>query len=100
MMNITGVTMPAEGLRAYQPQPQQYAAPQTQKGALARRFDSVTIESGRGSFELELRGRVSQEVRTATSSGLVASLREQVRAGTYQVDFTGIARKMLLREGG
>lgn len=66
----------------------------------ARRFDSVTLrgDGTRGSFEMELRGKLSQEVRTATTSGQVAALREQVRSGSYRTDPREIARSMLLME--
>lgn len=98
-MNIPGniPAKPAEISRTYQPQ---YAAPQAQRAEKAdsiRRFDSVTISSEGGrSFEMDLRSRLSQEVRTATSSGQIAALRAQVQEGTYQVDVSAIAGKMLL----
>ena len=66
-----------------------------------RRFDSVmlsTSEGVRANYEMELRGKISNEVRTATTSGQVAALREQVQNGTYQVDARETARKMLLME--
>ena len=71
-----------------------------QKGDFARRFDSVTIsgDNGVGSFAMELKSRVTQEVRTATSSETVAAIREQVQNGTYQIDAREIARKMLLED--
>ena len=72
-----------------------------QRGGASRRFDSITLSGGdgaRSSFEMELRGRISQEIRTATSSGQIAALREQVQSGNYQVDPRAIAKKMLLME--
>ncbi len=72
-----------------------------QRGGAERRYDSITLTGGdgkRSSYEMELRGKISQEVRTATSSGQVAALREQVQNGTYEVDARAIARKMLLME--
>ena len=57
-----------------------------------------TQESGRSSYEMALRGKISNEVRTATTSGQIAALREQVQNGTYQVDARETARKMLLVE--
>ncbi len=47
---------------------------------------------------MALRGKISNEVRTATTSGQIAALREQVQNGTYQVDARETARKMLLVE--
>ena len=81
---------------------QTYSAPQAARGEFARRFDSVTISGAGadagGSYALELKGRLTQEVRTATSSDMVAALREQVQNGAYQPDPREIARKMLLME--
>lgn len=80
-------------------QGQMGGAAKMQRGSATRRFDSITLTGGdgtRSSFEMELRGKISQEVRTATSSGQVAALREQVQSGTYQVDARETARKMLL----
>ena len=63
----------------------------------ARRFDSVMIsENGSGTAMLDLKSRLSYEVRTATSTDRVSSLREQIRNGTYRPDPMEIARKMLL----
>ena len=98
-MKISGANVSAAetAARVYQGQS---GAAKLQKGEANRRFDSVTLSEGgiRGSFEMELRGRLSQEVRTATSSGPVAALREQVKNGTYQIDAREIAKKMLLLE--
>ncbi len=61
---------------------------------LEQKFDTVTIGSD-GSFRQTLLSKISQEVRTATTTGTVNALRQQVQAGTYQVDAGAIARKML-----
>lgn len=45
---------------------------------------------------LELKSRLSQEVRTATTTGALSTLREEVQAGEYRIDAGNIARKMLL----
>ena len=99
-MKISGANISAaEAARAYQAQAG--GASKSRRGGASRRFDSITLSSGdgvRSSFEMELRGRISQEVRTATSSGQIAALREQVQNGTYQVDARAIAQKMLLME--
>lgn len=94
----TSLSKPAEIQRAYQP-PQ---TAQSQKPALARRFDSVTIsgENSRG-FAMEARSQLVNEVRTATSSGILPALRDEIRQGSYHPDSVEIARKMLLfGEGG
>ena len=101
-MKISGansISAAPETARVYQAQTGGSA--QAQKSDSSRRFDSVTLSNAdgkRGSFDMELRSRISQEVRTATSSGQVAALREQVQNGTYQVDAREIAKKMLLME--
>ena len=98
-MTISGaltsaITKPAELQRTYQPT--QTASAQTQKPALSRRFDSVTI-SGENSrtFAMEARRTLANEIRSA-ASGSVSALREQVREGTYLPDSMEIARNMLL----
>ena len=100
-MKISGANISAtEAARVYQAQAGGTA--KSRKSGASRRFDSITLSGGdgtRSSFEMELRGRISQEVRTATSSGQIAALREQVQNGTYQVDTRKIAEKMLLIEG-
>lgn len=100
-MKISGASISAakETARIYQSQTNSPA--KVQRGGANRRFDSVMISNGdgrRGSFEMELRGRISREVRTSTSSGQVAALREQVRSGAYRIDAKEIAQKMLLLE--
>ena len=101
LMNITGTyanPKPVEAGRTYSPR--QYGAAQARRGDWTRRFDSVSIGSERGSYALEVRGKIERDVRTATSSGFVASLREQVQSGRYAPDAGEIARKLLLLEGG
>ena len=106
-MTIQGSVGAAEVRRGYPAQPftpQTVLSEETEAARSAaretnpRRFDRVTISGGErfGSYELEARGRIEREVRTATSSGQIAALREQVRGGTYRPDPAAIARKMLL----
>ena len=100
-MRIPGANISATETAARVYQGQQGGAAKTQRGSARRRFDSITLSGGdgkRSSFEMELRGKISQEVRTATSSGQIAALREQVQNGTYQIDARETARKMLLME--
>lgn len=101
MMIQGGAAIQPAGVQRAYPAPQVYAAPQEaepeRKEDLSRRFDSFSIsENGQDSRRLALKGRLSQEVRTATSTDMIAALREQVRSGTYQPDPAAIARKMLL----
>lgn len=59
-----------------------------------RKFDQVEIMSG-DSFQKQLLGKLSQEVRAATTTGTVSALRDEVSAGRYEVDPHAIARKLL-----
>ena len=98
-MRIPGANITAAESVGRVYQGQAGSAAKTQRSGASRRFDSIMLTGGdgtRGNFEMELRGKISQEVRTATSSGQVAALREQVQSGTYQVDARETARKMLL----
>ncbi len=98
-MIISGANITATETAARVYQGQTGGAAKAQKGDMSRRFDSVTLSGGdgtRSTYEMELRGKISREVRTATSSGQVAALREQVQNGTYEVDAREIAKKMLL----
>lgn len=96
-MKISGSNIPIT--------PAPYAA---RTGAVCRRrgpearFDSVSItprEEGPGSFEQELKARLAQQVRSATTSGMITSLRERVQAGQYQPDPSAIASRIILMEG-
>ena len=98
-MRIPGANISATETAARVYQGQSGGTAKLQRGGANRRFDSITLSGGdgtRSSYEMELRGKLAQEVRTATTSGQVAALREQVQNGTYQVDAREIAKKMLL----
>lgn len=73
------------------------SAPQQTEDA-ARHFDQITIkkEPGFSPFEAELKSRLTQEVRTATTTGTITALRQQIESGEYRPDPAAIARKMLL----
>ena len=71
-------------------------------GPETNKFDSVTIStpSQDGRSHMGLVSRLSQEVRTATTTGDIAALRQQVAAGEYVPDPMAIAARMLfLGEG-
>lgn len=61
------------------------------------KFDSVTLsaDSSTNSFYKTLVGRLTQEVRTATTTGDIRTLRSEVAAGTYKPDASAIAARML-----
>ena len=69
---------------------------------IGNQYDSVTIStpSQDSRFHMGLVGRLSQEVRTATTTGDIAALRQQVASGTYTPDPMAIAARILfLGEG-
>ncbi len=60
------------------------------------KFDSITLSAESSSnFHKTLVGRITQEVRTATTTGDIRALRREVAAGTYQPDPAAIAARML-----
>lgn len=61
------------------------------------KYDSVTLStSSQDSRFLGLVGRLSQEVRTATTTGDIAALRQQVAENQYAPDPASIAARILL----
>ena len=80
--------------KAYYPAQRRGALPQIASG---RNYDSVDLSApaGRRSFQMELVGRLSQEVRTANTTGDIQELRQKVAAGEYHPDPMAIAGRML-----
>lgn len=80
-------------------QARQHTAPlQEQQGPAQEKFDQVTLsvrESG-DPYKMKLQSKLSQEVRTATTTGTLASLRDQVQNGEYKIDARSIAKRLLL----
>ncbi len=65
-------------------------------GLGSNKYDSVTISApSQDSRFLGLVGKLSQEVRAATTTGDITSLRQQVASGEYTPDPTAIAARML-----
>lgn len=65
-------------------------------------YDSATFTSapeGESSFRMKLVSRLSQEVRTATTTGDIQALRQAVASGEYKPDPMAIAGKMLFLVG-
>ena len=61
-------------------------------------YDSVTLSSaasGQSRFNMQLGSRLSQDVRTAVTTGDIQALRHAVSSGQYNPDPTAIARRML-----
>lgn len=66
------------------------------------KYDSVTLSASSqdSRFHMGMVSRVSQEVRTATTTGDIAALRQQVASGEYTPDPMAIAARILfLGEG-
>ena len=60
-------------------------------------FDSVTLSApGQDNRFMDLVSKLSQEVRTATTTGDIAALRQQVADHTYTPDPSAIAARILL----
>jgi len=61
------------------------------------KYDSITLSAGnseRSSFK-DLVGRLTQEVRTTTTTGDIRVLRQQVASGQYEPNASAIAARML-----
>lgn len=60
-------------------------------------YDSVDLSApaGRRSFQMEMVGRLSREVRTANTTGDIQELHREVSAGEYRPDPMAIAGRML-----
>ena len=61
-------------------------------------YDSATfsVPEGRKNFQMQMVGRLTQEVRTANTTGDIQELRRQVSAGEYVPDAMAIAGRMML----
>lgn len=85
---------PTQAYRAARGKENRVRAP----GETHNKYDSVSFStpaSGEDKFRMALVGRLTQEVRTANTTGDIAALRAQVSAGTYLPDPMSIARRML-----
>lgn len=72
------------------------------KPSAGHHYDSVTLSStleGESAFRLSLAGQLSQEIRTATTTGDIQKLRQAVASGEYKPDPMAIAGKMLFLVG-
>ena len=78
--------------------PRSFGTSPARTGGPAEKFDQVTLSAHEGEdpMKMELQSKLSQEVRTATTTGTLASLRQQVQSGQYQVDARSIAKRLLL----
>lgn len=65
----------------------------------AGKYDSVTLSAsqrGENRKFMDIVSRLSQEVRTATTTGDIQTLRQQVTSGQYMPDPMNIAARMLM----
>lgn len=54
-----------------------------------------TMLTGKNTFQMDTVSRLSQEVRTATTTGDIQALRQEVSAGEYVPDPMAIAGRIL-----
>ncbi|MBQ2697721.1 MAG: flagellar biosynthesis anti-sigma factor FlgM, partial [Clostridia bacterium] len=94
-----GISSPLQVTRPYYTEPRRGAQ---QAAAAGQKYDSVDITShpaGESRF-LDMVSRLTQEVRAATTTGDIGTLRRQIEAGEYKVDAASIAARMLPLEEG
>lgn len=68
------------------------------QSAVEHKYDSAAfspLPEGKSAFQMQLVGRLSQEVRTATTTGDIQSLHQAVSSGAYTPDPMSIAGRML-----
>lgn len=67
------------------------------QAAAEHKYDSATFSrpEGKGAFQMQMVARLSQEVRTATTTGDIQALRQSVSSGEYTPDPMAIAGRML-----
>jgi len=93
---VSSVSSPASVYRAGQEKDRER---RIQTASSRTQYDSVTLSSprtGESRFQMEMASRLTQQVRTVTTTGDIASLRQQVSSGTYAPDAMNIAARMLL----
>ena len=68
-------------------------------GSIDRDSVTLSVPSGDSRFHMALVSRLAQEVRTATTTGDIAALRQQVADRGYTPDPMSIAAKILFLGG-
>lgn len=94
-----GAISPIGPTKAYQAKTGRSSKTRAPQGS---KYDSVTLSTPNqdSRFHMGMVSRVSQEVRTATTTGDIAVLRQQVASGEYAPDPMAIAARILfLGEG-
>ncbi|MCI8738772.1 MAG: flagellar biosynthesis anti-sigma factor FlgM [Oscillibacter sp.] len=81
--------------KAYYPVHRRGASAQS---AVEHKYDSASfspLPEGKSAFQMQMVSRLSQEVRTATTTGDIQALRQAVSSGEYTPDPMAIAGRML-----
>ena len=96
----SGSLSPVGRSNLYHPVTEREPHTQTVSGESGK-YDSITLSTtsdGTSRFK-DLIGRLTQEVRTTTTTGDIRALHHEVSSGTYQPNASAIAARMLfLRE--
>lgn len=85
----------------YAGSPKRGIAPSERKEG--HKYDSVSLSTERDAdsvFLKELVSRISHEVRTATTTGDIQALRQEIASGNYHPDPAAIAARMLFISEG
>lgn len=99
MLTSSGGISPVSFPKSYYTNTKRRAAARSVPG---RSYDSVAFSAlpdGEGAFQMNLVSRLSQEVRTTTTTGDIQALRQAVASGEYVPDPMAIAGKMLFLVG-
>ncbi len=83
--------------KTYQPKQQQHFTATT---GINSKFDSVAISSqadAQNHFQKEMVSRLSQDIRTTTTTGKIQDLRQAVACGEYHPDPAKIAKCLLFQ---
>ncbi len=94
----TGGIGPVRPVRPYSVGIEAAARTRTAEGSFDKIAISQDVSAGHR-FQMEIVGRLSQEVRTAVTTGDIQELRRQVLSGEYRPDAREIAARMLMMEG-
>lgn len=91
---VPGTVTMVNQANAYKSSKKRGIAPTETKG---QKFDSAhfSAEGGEVAFRKEMIGRISQEVRTATTTGDIQKYRREIEEGTYTLDPMAIAGRII-----
>jgi negative regulator of flagellin synthesis FlgM len=95
MLTTSGPISPISVSKAVRPTKAAYTAKTNLSNTNYDSADFSTYTGGSNAAHMNLVSRLSQEVRTATTTADIRELRQQVASGTYQPDPAAIAKRML-----